>query len=151
MSPKKYAGQKLRLARWHKANPERRRAYNQKCNSAITTKISKSLWQSENKAKRNVLNAKRRAALLNATPEWLTEEQHQLMLTIYEEAIRLQKEVDHIVPLKGRNVSGLHVPWNLQLLSKKENRKKYNKYGEETARLEAVASGQEASSIQATS
>lgn len=37
--------------------------------------------------------------------------------------------IDHIIPFKGKNVSGLHVSWNLQYLTPEENMKKGNRHG----------------------
>ena len=91
-------------------------------------------WNAANRDKRNALDAKRRAAKLQRTPEWLTKEHYKQMEDMYTKSHRLfeqldvKYDVDHIIPLQGDNVSGLHVPWNLQVITAEENRRKNNKY-----------------------
>lgn len=77
---------------------------------------------------------KRQIAKLNRTPKWLSPDD----LFIIEEAYHLAKlrteltsipyHVDHILPLQGKTVSGLHVPTNLQVIPAKENLKKSNRH-----------------------
>jgi hypothetical protein len=73
----------------------------------------------------------RRAAKLQATPIWADR---AAMRAVYAQAQALEQasgvrhEVDHIVPLRGRNVCGLHVPANLQVLRASDNRKKSNRH-----------------------
>jgi hypothetical protein len=77
--------------------------------------------------------ARRRAAKLQRTPRWLSDEQRAQIVRIYEAAARLTRNasavyhVDHIIPLRGSTVSGLHVPWNLQILRATDNLKKGNR------------------------
>lgn len=69
----------------------------------------------------------------NATPSWVTKEQKLMMRQLYLEAMKLTKltgeryVVDHIVPLINPTVCGLHVPWNLRVITQAENLKKSNK------------------------
>ena len=90
-------------------------------------------WRLANPGKANARTARRRAAKLNATPKWLTEEHWEQIESFYVDAARLTKEtgikheVDHIEPLQGRDRSGLHVPWNLQIMTKSENASKGNR------------------------
>lgn len=62
-----------------------------------------------------------------ATPTWFTEAMRKQMAAIYESA-GPGEEVDHIVPLRGKRVCGLNVPWNMQVISREENQQKSNDY-----------------------
>jgi 5-methylcytosine-specific restriction endonuclease McrA len=68
-----------------------------------------------------------------ATPKWVTAEQRLAMRKMYLSAIQLTKltgeryVVDHIVPLISPDVCGLHVPWNLRVITQTENLQKSNK------------------------
>lgn len=75
----------------------------------------------------NAQNGIRRALKLQATPKWLTKEQIKQIENFYKNCPK-GYEVDHIIPLNGKNVRGLHVVWNLQYLTKKENVVKRNKF-----------------------
>ena len=74
----------------------------------------------------NAQNRKYQTAKLQRYPKWLTKEQEQQIKDFY---INCPKgmEVDHIYPLQGKYVSGLHHPDNLQYLTKRENRSKGNR------------------------
>jgi hypothetical protein len=78
--------------------------------------------------------AKYRAAKLKRTPKWLNSEQLACIEKEYSMAKKLEAitgdkyHVDHIIPLQGKFVSGLHVPWNLQVIEASENKSKGNSY-----------------------
>lgn len=91
------------------------------------------LYNKLNRGKLNAKWAKYKASQLQATPKWLNKDQLKEIEWFYITAKELQwlseepLEVDHIIPLQGENISGLHVPWNLQILPLKQNRSKSNK------------------------
>jgi len=122
--------------RWREKNPKQfaatRKKYTQANPEKEAARIKK--YKQENPDKKNAINAKRRAAKLQRTPVWLTgalEAQIQAIYAQAQEKTRttgIQHQVDHIVPLQGANVSGLHIPDNLQILTQHENCSKSNKH-----------------------
>lgn len=104
------------LAQRRRQNEERRqRAYIKK----------RKAWAAKNPSRSH----RRRKRTQQATPSWLTVEQAGQIAALYEEAKARPGNwhVDHIIPLRGKNVSGLHVPWNLQVIPAKDNLKKGNR------------------------
>lgn len=91
-------------------------------------------WRQANKSKIAFYAADRRAAIIKRTPKWLDELDKQLMEAWYWYAEFVTQEtgvehhVDHIVPLRGKFVSGLNVPWNLQVIPGTDNIKKGNRH-----------------------
>jgi hypothetical protein len=78
--------------------------------------------------------AKRRAARLVRTPKWLTKQDFANIRKVYALAAELSKaygfkwHVDHIAPLQGKNISGLHVVDNLQVIPANLNMAKSNRF-----------------------
>lgn len=106
---------------WSAKNPEKVKLY------ASRTKAS-------NKGKVNAHTVKRRLAKINRTPKWLTQDDHWMIEQAYEIAALRTKlfgfswHVDHIIPLQGEVVSGLHTPYNLQVIPGADNVRKANKF-----------------------
>jgi 5-methylcytosine-specific restriction endonuclease McrA len=109
----------LRAVQWVENNRDK---HNKKCNK----------WAKDNPQKVNARTARRYAAKTQATPSWLSADEYWMITEAYDLAKLREKmlggkwEVDHIVPLRGSTVSGLHVPWNLQVISATVNRRKSN-------------------------
>lgn len=98
-------------AKWIENNPEKR-----KQSSANYIKRNKAYY-----ANYSTLRARK---VQRACPKWVNKLD---LIRIYEKAADCKLEVDHIIPITNPNVCGLHVPWNLQLLTRKENARKSNK------------------------
>lgn len=111
------------LKAWKAANPDRYETIQR-------------LWREENRAKCAAYSAAWRRACREQTPPWADL---KAMMAFYEEAARLTAEtgivhhVDHIIPLRGKSVRGLHVQTNLRVIPAVENMRKHNRLLDELA------------------
>jgi len=90
-------------------------------------------WRTKNPHKVTAHAAKRRSVKKQRTPPWMTEDHFNQIDMIYAmsdvmtKSTGVQHHVDHIVPLQGKTVSGLHAPWNMQVIPATDNLRKNNK------------------------
>jgi hypothetical protein len=103
--------------KWARQNPDKRKA-------------SKAAWDAANQHKRTALAAKRRGLTSRATPPWADLRKID---EVYAEAAAMRAlgvdvHVDHIIPLQGKTVTGLHVHTNLRLLLAGDNIAKGNRH-----------------------
>lgn len=108
-----------------------------KARASARTKEAKQAYRKAHKLKNpelyKALTSVRKRRHREATPPWITAEQKLQMRHLYLQAQKLTKMtgeryvVDHIVPLISECVCGLHVPWNLRVITQEENLYKSNK------------------------
>lgn len=103
-----------RAKEWQRANPEKRYAKQKR-------------YIDKNKSKACEISRNYSFAKWQRTPKWLTDEEKSSMKKFYENR-PAGYHVDHIIPLRGENVSGLHVLSNLQYLLAAEHCRKGNKF-----------------------
>lgn len=116
----------------HKNNLARKLEYARQYRRANSEKIREAMkaYYENNKHLFYSFNRLRRAQTRQAQPTWVDT---RAVADFYRRAIELSSlrgikyHVDHIVPLRGKNVCGLHVPWNLQVIPASENLSKSNK------------------------
>ena len=91
-------------------------------------------WKKNNPDSVKIDTNNRRRRHKNASPPWLTQEHKAQIKNLYKDALvatrvtGVQYVVDHEIPIRSSDVCGLHVPWNLRVITQEENLKKSNKF-----------------------
>jgi hypothetical protein len=99
----------------------------------VARNAEKAAWAKRNSGRVLAWTRQRQLAKVQRTPAWLTADDYWLIEQAYELAqlrtslFGFPWHVDHIIPLRGKTASGLHVPLNLQVIPGTENSKKSNR------------------------
>lgn len=115
-------------------NPEKTREYKktQYVKHKSTHLAQKRVYRQSNKGKINALVAKRKAQVKLRTPSWADTDKiksyYEVCAFFNEVNGYIKYHVDHVIPLQGSVVSGLHVENNLQIIPWLDNIRKKNKF-----------------------
>ena len=122
----------VRMKDYYQKTKERQRK--RKAENKQARRVWEAGWREKNRGAFNASKAKRRADKRNRYPSWIGKVERMKISSIYAESSRLSKltgiafHVDHVIPLMGDLVSGLHVPENLRIIQAAENMSKGKKY-----------------------
>lgn len=117
--------------RFHQRNPDYADRNRERINAVSRDYIKR------NRAKYNMYSAERRARLRQAIPPWFSDADRAEIAKQYKAARVLTEktgiphEVDHIAPLAGKNICGLHVAKNLRIVPAAVNKRKSNTFHSE--------------------
>lgn len=120
--------EKERIKKRRLADPERHNRERREwalANKDSRKKTSKKYYEN-NKAKYAAWVRQRQAAQLKRLPLWANKKE----ISLFYRDKPAGMEVDHIIPLRGKNVSGLHVIENLQYLTMEQNRRKFTSFSQ---------------------
>ena len=112
-----------------------RRLKNKNIEQIEKARIRSANWKKANKIKVICNTTLRKKHIKLRTPTWLTVDDKWMIEEAYSLAALRTKilgtkwVVDHVIPLRGKLISGLHVPTNIQVITAKENLAKSNKFG----------------------
>jgi len=99
----------------------------------IARNVEKAAWARKNHSRVLGWCRQRQLAKIQRTPSWLSDDELWMIEQAYELAALRTKmfgfawHVDHVIPLCGKKVSGLHTPYNLQVIPAVENLRKSNR------------------------
>ena len=118
---------------WNTRNPGKAYIRSKTWRAANPAKVAANIkaWKIANPEKHKAFLSANSRRVRQATPKWANR---KAILEIYMQASKLSKlygttfQVDHIIPLQGKLVCGLHVETNLQILTAEINRQKSNKF-----------------------
>ena len=122
-------------ARWAQVNRDKKAMQDQRWaeTNRAESNAHKQRWNKANAGVKLALDRRYKLAKMQRTPPWLDVVDHAEMefTYVWSDALRkcgIDYHVDHIVPLQGKMVSGLHMPSNLQVISAKMNLSKNNRW-----------------------